>query len=126
MKLYWKDTEIPAGARLQVIESGGDGLPKIWKILEIREKKNADEYYDPSSGKSHPLTKVMNNRRLFRKSRAGELVQVPPCTCYLVIEEMAAAGTAETAAGEAAGAGTPVKKCFNVDFLTTLWDVKIL
>lgn len=126
MKLYWKDIEIPIGAKLQVIESGGDGLPKFWKILEIRERENADEYYDPSSGKSHPLTKVMKNKRLFRKSRAGELVQVPPCTCYLVIEETAAAGTAETAAGETAGAGKSVKKCFNVDFLTTLWDVKIL
>ncbi len=119
------------GGRLQVIESGGNKLPKIWKILEIREKKNADEYYDPSSGKSHPLTKVMKNKRLFRKSRAGELVQVPPCTYFLVIEETAAAetaaaGTAETAPGETAGAGKSVKKCFNVDFLTTLWDVKIL
>jgi hypothetical protein len=118
MKLYWKEMEIPMGARLQVIESGGDGMPKTWKILEIREKKNADEYYDPSSGKSHPLTKVMKNKRLFRKSRAGELLQVPPCTYFLVIEE--------TEAGEAAGDGASVKKCFNVDFLSTLWDVKIL
>lgn len=113
MKLYWKDTEIPIGARLQVVESGGNGLPKFWKILEIREKKNADEFYDPSSGKSHPLTKVMKNKRLFRKSREGELLQVPPCTYFLVIEETA-------------GGGASVKKCFNVDFLSTLWDVKIV
>jgi hypothetical protein len=118
MKLYWKDTEIPIGSKLQVIESGGDKLPKIWEILEIREKKNADEYYDPSSGKSHPLTKVMKNKRLFRKSSAGELLQIPPCSYFLVLEE--------TAAAETAGGGTAVKKCFNVDFLSTLRDVKTL
>jgi hypothetical protein len=115
MDLYWKDTRVPIGASLQVVEAGGDGLPRRWKILEIREKNNSGEYYDPLSKKTFPLRKVMKNRRLFAKSKAGELLHIPPCTCFLVIEESSVSG------------GKPAKKrCFNVDFLSTLVDVKIL
>ena len=113
MDLYWKDKQIPLGAALQIIESGGDGYPRIWKILEIREKKSSDEYYDPESGKSFPLKKVMKSKRLYRKSREGDLLHIPPCTYYLVLEEADPSGAVK-------------KRCFNVDFLSTLQDVRIL
>jgi hypothetical protein len=115
MDLYWKDTRIPAEASLRVVEAGGDGVPRLWKVLEIREKNNSDEYYDPLSKRTFPLRKVMKNRRLSAKSEAGDLLHIPPCSYFLVIEESSVSG------------GEPAKKrCFNVDFLSTLLDVKIL
>ena len=113
MKLYWKDIEIPIGASVQVIEPGGDGFPRKWKILEIKEKKNNAEYYEPSSGKSFVLKKVMKNKRLYKKSAGGKLIQIPPCKYFLIIEESMD--------------GAPViQRCFNVDFLSTLLYVKII
>lgn len=101
------------GACLKVVETGGDGFPRIWKIMEIREKTSSDEYYDPRSKKSFPLTKVMKNKRLFRKSNEGDLLHIPPCTFFLVIEESLQGGPSK-------------KRCFNVDFLSTLFEVKII
>ncbi len=115
MDLYWKNIRIPAGASLQVVEAGGDGVPRLWKVLEIREKKNGEDYYDPKAGKSHPLKKVLKSRRLFQKKEDGNLLHIPPCSYFLVIEESSVSG------------GEPARKrCFNVDFLSTLLDVKIL
>ncbi len=116
MKLYWKNIEIPLGATLRVFEAGGDGLPKLWKILEIREKEGTNEYYDPHTKKSFSLKKVMKSRRLFKKRNEGGLLHIPPCTYFLVIEESPAGG----------GREPPIKRCFNVDYLSTLLDVKFI
>ena len=116
MDLYWKNIHIPFGASLQVVEAGGDGFPRIWKILEIREKEEGEEYYDPHVKKGYSLRKVMKSRRLSNKSRDGELVHIPPCTYFLVIKEKLRNSGAESA----------VIRCFNVDFLSTLLDVRVL
>ena len=119
MEIYWKNRKIEAGTLLQVEERGSevldeDGRPVVvtWRILEIRSRGEGDDYYEPKSGKTYSMQKVMKRRRLRKKKLAGQLVAIPACSDYLVLREYRG--------GEDAGL-----RCFSVDMLGLLWDVKV-
>ena len=120
MKLYWKDTEIGPGSLLRVVEHDyevvnnfGKRAEVTWRITEIRTRGPGDDYYEPNTGKTFSLKKVMKNRRLHYKQQSGGLVQIPPCTNYLVIKEFHD--------GEPA-----LWRCYNVDMLGLIRKVEVL
>lgn len=120
LELYWKNTKIEAGTLLQVEERGNEVLDEYgrsavvtWKILEIRSRGEGDDYYDPEAGKTYSMQKVMKRRRLRKKNLAGELLSVPACSDYLVLREY----------HNRKDAGM---RCFSVDMLGLLWDVRVL
>ena len=120
MKLYWKDTEIGPGSLLRVVEHDYEVINNFdrraeitWRITEIRTRGNDEDYYEPKTGKTFPVKKVMKTRRLHRKQQSGELVQIPPCTNYLVIKEFHDGGLA-------------LWRCYNVDMLGLIQKVEVL
>ena len=120
MKLYWKDTEIGPGSLLRVVEHDYEIITNFgrragitWRITEIRTRGKNEDYLEPKTGKTFPLKKVMKSRKLHHKQQNGELVQVPPCTNYLVINEHHD--------GEPA-----LWRCFNVDMLGLIQKVEVI
>jgi len=36
----------------------------MWRVLALDRKKCDDAYYDPDTGRTYPMRKIMKNRRL--------------------------------------------------------------
>lgn len=120
MKLYWKNIEIRPGMTLAVVEQNyevlnnyGNPARIVWKILDIKTRNSDEDFYEPKKDKTYPLKKVMNNRRLSRRKSAGEIIHIPPCINYLVVEEYHDGIYA-------------FMRCYNVDMLELIRHVEIV
>lgn len=94
MTLYWKDVELTPGMVIRVEEQqydvfndNGKRAVVTWEILAVRKKDPSEDFLEPATGKTFPLKKLMNNKRLYRKMEKGSIVQIPPSKDYLVVEE---------------------------------------
>jgi hypothetical protein len=105
--------ELNSGTVLRVVEAGGNRPPKLWKVMEVRERGQDHHYYDPASKKSYTLSRVMKSKRLYKKNKQGMLLHIPPCEIFLVIDEMPADGSE-----------APQKRCVNFMILETLESVE--
>ncbi len=111
--VYWNNMKLDSGTVLRVVEAGGMGPPKLWKVIAVRERSLDHHYYDPASKKSYTLSQVMRSKRLFNKNKKGMLLNIPPCEIFLVINEMPADGSE-----------APKKRCVNFMMLETLESVE--
>jgi hypothetical protein len=120
MELYWKNRRIAAGTLLEVREQGNELLDtegrlirRIWEIIEIRARTEDEAYYDPKKKRTYSMRQVMGKRRLRRMQEAGEFVQIPASSEYLVIKEY----HTDFFSGF---------RCFSVDMLGLLSEVKFI
>jgi hypothetical protein len=120
MELYWKGLRIGPGSRLRVEErggaagSGGGRNPVVtWHVLDIRSRGEGEDYYDPERGTAYSMRALLRSRKLQRRRDAGQLADIPACTDYLVVREYRD--------GELSGL-----RCFSLDMLGSLWDVRPL
>ncbi len=118
--LFWQDVPIRPGTIMRVDirdydvrDDEGRRMTVTWEILDLRERDSTDEYFEPSTGKTYPMQRVMKNRRLGRKYREGAIIQIPSCAHYLVIREFHD--------GEEA-----LLRCFSVDMLGLIRDAEVI
>lgn len=120
MSLFWNDTEILPGMLLEVEEFNSElsllddtAVQVRWKILELKSKGKNEAFYEPGTGKSYSIRKVMKSRSLLRRQAAGKILQIPACTDYLVVQEYHD--------GKIAG-----MRCYSLDMLDQIRRVKIV
>ena len=120
MGLYWNGIEITAGMVLEVEEynyevrnSSGGRARVLWKVLGLDSKQGAEAYYEPATGKKYSMKKVLRRRALAEKLRSGEVVQLPACSDFLVVEEF--------------HDGKPAfKRCYSLDMLANIRSIRIV
>ncbi len=120
MILYWKNKEISPGTLLRIEErdndvrrADGSRAEVTWRILDIRSRGQGEDYLEPAAGTCHSVEKLMKRRKLQRKMEAGELVQIPASSDYLVVREY----------HDDRFAGF---RCYSVDMLGLLRDVEVI
>ena len=120
MSLYWKDIEIVPGMLLEVdqlhqevFNSEGRAVNIRWKILSFGIRTRDEAYLNHSSGKKYPLKKVIKSKRLQAKLAREELLQLPACTDFMLVQEFHD--------GESA-----YKRCYNLDMLATVRNIKVV
>lgn len=96
----------------EVINSSGSQAVITWKIIDICERKPGTEYHEPDTGKGYSLRKVMKSRRLLHKKQSGDIIHIPPCTHYLVVQEYHDGNAA-------------LKRCYSVDMLELIQYARI-
>jgi len=120
MELYWNETLLKPGMLIrvdernyQVLNAEGRRAQVVWEILGLDTKKGDAAYYDPDSGKSYSMRKLMKSRRLQMRLEQGTIIQIPACTEFLVVREY--------------HDGVPAfKRCYSVDMLANISDFRII
>ena len=84
-----------------------------WRSPSIPSRRKAEDYYEPGAGKCHSVEELMRRKKLQRKMEAGELVQIPASSDYLVLREY----------HDDRFAGF---RCYSVDMLGLLRDVEVI
>lgn len=118
--LYWKDLEIIPGMLLEVdllqnevFSSNGNPVRLWWKIMSFGSRNNDEAYLDYSTGKKYALKKVIKKRKLQAKLSQAELLQLPACSEFMVVQEFYDGESAD-------------KRCYNLDMLATVRNIKVI
>src|SRR6056297_371748 len=119
MGLFWNDIEIVPGMLLEVdefnyevLDDEGRRAQVVWKILALDTKGRDEAYYEPSTGRKFSMKKVMKSRRLLRRLDIGDLIQIPACTDFLVVQEYHNRKPA-------------LMRCYSLDMLGNIRDIRI-
>jgi len=120
MGLFWNDIEIVPGMLLEVdefnyevLDDEGHRAQVVWKILALDTKGRDEAYYQPSTGRKFPMKKVMKSRKLLRQLDNGDLIQIPACTDFLVVQEYH-------------NRKPVLKRCYSLDMLGNIRDIKMV
>jgi len=119
MGLFWNDIEIVPGMLLEVdefnyevLDDEGRRAQVVWKILALETKGRDEAYYQPSTGRKFSMQKVMKSRKLLKKLDLGELIQIPACTDFLVLQEYH-------------NSKPVLMRCYSLDMLGNIRDIRI-
>lgn len=120
MSLYWRDVEIKPGMLLavdlyrpEVYNSAGRPTGIRWKILSFESRDSDDAYYDYLTGKKYSLKKVIKNKRLQARLSRNQLLQIPACIEFMAVQEFHDGLEA-------------YKRCYNLDMLATVRNIRII
>jgi hypothetical protein len=120
MSLYWKDLEIVPGMllavepyQIEIYNTAGRPAAIRWKILSFDSRKSDEAYLEYSTGKKYPLKRVIKKRKLQAKLSRAELLQIPACSDFMVVQEY--------------HDGKEVyKRCYNLDMLGTVRNIRVV
>ncbi len=85
----------------------------LWKIEGLDSKHGDEAYYEPATGKKYSMKKVLRRRKHAEKLRSGELIQLPACSDFLVVQEY--------------HDGNPAyKRCYSLDMLANIRSIRIV
>lgn len=120
MSLHFKNLEILPGMLLaiemlrpEIFNDEGIPVSLKWKILSFNRRESNDAYIDYPKGKMYSLKKVVKSRRLQAMRAKGALLQIPPGTDFMVVQEYHDSEEAD-------------KRCFSLDMLGTVANIRII
>jgi len=120
MGLYWKELEIVCGMLLEldlyhheVINSEGKFANIMWKVISFGSRKNDEAYLEYSNGKKYPIKKVIKNKRLQGKLNRKELLHIPACSDFMVVQEYH-------------DGKEVLKRCYNLDMMGAIRNIRII
>ena len=119
MGLYWKDIEIVPGMTVdvdflhhEVFDDEGLPLGIRWKILSFGTRSGDEAYIDHAGGRKFSIEKVVKKRRLRSRLERGELLQLPPGTDFMIVEEYH-------------GGVAVFRRCYNLDLLQSVRSLRV-